>query len=51
MLGYFAFGRSDFIMIFQDGVRFTLDTPMQEDCQSYEHIQIGERLGLLLKEE
>ena len=51
MLGHSAFGGSDFIMIFQDGVRFTLDTPMQEVCQSYEHILMGERLGLLLKEE
>ena len=51
MLGHFAFGGSDFIMIFQDGVRFTLDAPMQEDGQSYKHILMGERLGLLLKEE
>jgi len=51
MLGHFAFGGSDFIMIFQDGVRFTLDAPMQEDGQSYKHILMGERLGLLSKEE
>lgn len=51
MLGNFAFGGSDFIMIFQDGVRFTLDAPMQEDGQSYKHILMGERLGLLSKEE
>lgn len=51
MLGHFAFGGSDFIMIFQEGVRFTLDAPMQEGGQSYKHILMGERLGLLLKEE
>ena len=51
MLGHFAFGGSDFIMIFQDGVRFILDAPMQEDGQSYKHILMGERLGLLSKEE
>lgn len=51
MLGHFAFGGSDFIMIFQDGVRFTLDAPIQEDGQSYKHILMGERLGLLSKEE
>ncbi|MCO5723886.1 phosphatidylserine decarboxylase [Robiginitalea marina] len=50
-LGHFAFGGSDFIMIFQDGVTFTLDAPMQEDGESYQHILMGERLGLLLKEE
>ena len=51
MLGHFAFGGSDFIMIFQDGVTFTLEAPMQEDGQSYKHILMGERLGLLIKEE
>jgi phosphatidylserine decarboxylase len=51
MLGHFAFGGSDFIMIFQDGVRFILDAPIQEDGQSYKHILMGERLGLLSKEE
>jgi len=49
MLGHFAFGGSDFIMIFQEGVTFTLDAPMQEDGDSYEHILMGERLGLLSK--
>lgn len=48
-LGHFAFGGSDFIMIFQDGVTFTLDAPMQEDGESYQHILMGERLGLLSK--
>ncbi len=49
MLGHFAFGGSDFIMIFQDGVTFTLDSPMQDDGNSYKHILMGERLGFLSK--
>ncbi len=47
MLGHFAFGGSDFVMIFQQGVSFTLDAPMQEDGSSYKHILMGERLGKL----
>lgn len=49
MLGHFAFGGSDFIMIFQEGVTFTLDAPMQEDGQAYKHMLMGERLGVLSK--
>ena len=49
MLGHFAFGGSDFIMIFQDGVTFTLDSPMQDDGRSYQHILMGELLGFLSK--
>lgn len=49
MLGHFAFGGSDFIMIFQEGVIFTLDVPKQDDDKSYKHILMGERLGLLSK--
>ncbi|WP_445383028.1 phosphatidylserine decarboxylase [Robiginitalea sp. IMCC43444] len=51
MLGHFAFGGSDFIMIFQEGVTFTLDAPMQDDGTSYKHLLMGERLGLLSREE
>lgn len=47
MLGHFAFGGSDFIMIFQEGVTFTLDAPMQADSSSYKHLLMGERLGVL----
>lgn len=50
MLGHFEFGGSDFIMIFQDGVTFTLDSPKQEDRNSYKHILMGEQLGLLSKQ-
>ena len=49
MLGHFAFGGSDFIMIFQNGVMFSLDAPMQEDGESYHHILMGEKLGVLSK--
>ena len=49
MLGHFAFGGSDFIMIFQDGVSFTLDAPMQENGNSYKHILMNKQLGILSK--
>ena len=49
MLGHFAFGGSDFIMIFQDGVTFSLEAPMQSNGSSYRHILMGERLGTLSK--
>jgi phosphatidylserine decarboxylase precursor len=45
MLGYFAFGGSDFIMIFQDKVEFTLDVAKEEGGDSYKHLLVGERLG------
>ena len=51
MLGHFAFGGSDFIMIFQDGVTFTLDAPKEDDGNSYKHLLMGERLGLLSTQE
>ena len=49
MLGYFLFGGSDFIMVFQDIVNFTLDAPMQDNGESYKHLLMGERLGFLNK--
>ncbi len=49
MLGNFAFGGSDFIMVFQENVTFNLDAPMQQDGNSYKHILMGERLGYLTK--
>ncbi|MCX2718124.1 phosphatidylserine decarboxylase [Lentiprolixibacter aurantiacus] len=51
MLGHFAFGGSDFIVIFQEGVTFTLDAPVQEGSEYYQHILMGERLGYLSKEQ
>jgi phosphatidylserine decarboxylase len=47
MLGHFAFGGSDFIMLFQDKVNFTLEAPKQEGSDSYKHLLMGERLGTL----
>ena len=49
MLGYFLFGGSDFIMLFQEQVKFTLDVPLQEGTGNYEHLLMGERLGTLSK--
>jgi phosphatidylserine decarboxylase len=49
MLGYFLFGGSDFIMVFQHNVQFTLDTPRQADGIAYKHLLMGERLGHLSK--
>ena len=51
MLGYFAFGGSDFIMIFQDGVTFNIEAPKQEDGNSFKHMLMGERLGSLTKDQ
>jgi len=45
MLGYFLFGGSDFITIFQDKARFVLDAPKKENKDSYKHQLMGERLG------
>lgn len=49
MLGHFAFGGSDFIMIFQEKVNFTLDAPKQADGKVYKHMLMGEKLGFLSK--
>lgn len=45
MLGYFLFGGSDFIMIFQEEAQFTLNAPKKVNSESYEHQLMGERLG------
>lgn len=49
MLGHFAFGGSDFIMIFQEGISFTLDVPKTADGSAYQHVLMGERMGYLTK--
>jgi len=49
MLGYFLFGGSDFIVLFQNKVQFTLDAPKRADNSSYQHLLVGERLGHLSK--
>ncbi len=47
MLGYFLFGGSDFIMIFNEQVKFTLDVPKQDGTEYYKHLLMGEQLGYL----
>jgi phosphatidylserine decarboxylase precursor len=48
MLGYFLFGGSDFIMIFQEKAGFILDAPKKQgNSQSYKHLLMGERIGHL----
>lgn len=48
MLGHFAFGGSDFVMIFQEDVNFELTSPTDKDG-NYEHILMGTELGRLSK--
>ena len=45
MLGYFLFGGSDFISIFQESAQFHLDAPKKSESGSYKHQLMGERLG------
>jgi hypothetical protein len=45
MLGYFLFGGSDYIMLFQKEAGFTLTAPM--DGGSYQHLLMGESYGTL----
>ena len=49
MLGYFLFGGSDFIMIFQEDAQFILDAPKKQGNSSYKHQLMGERLGYFEK--
>lgn len=51
MLGYFLFGGSDFITIFEDKAQFVLDAPKKSGNDSYKHQLTGERLGSLGKKE
>lgn len=48
-LGYFAFGGSDFVVLFQQGIHFSLDAPRREGGVGYEHMLMGEKLGTLTK--
>lgn len=48
MLGYFLFGGSDFVMIFQKGVKFTLTVPPTGNG-AYSHVLMGEKYGELSK--
>ena len=46
-MGYFLFGGSDFIMVFQKQAGFILDAPKEEVSESYKHLLMGERYGRL----
>ena len=46
-MGYFLFGGSDFIMVFQKQAGFILDSPKEEVSESYKHLLMGERYGRL----
>jgi phosphatidylserine decarboxylase precursor len=46
MLGYFLFGGSDFVMLFQNKVDFKLTVP-QENNRAYKHVLMGEKYGKL----
>lgn len=46
MLGYFLFGGSDFVLLFQKGYNFELTAPQVSDGK-YQHLLMGEALGRL----
>jgi len=48
MMGYFLFGGSDFIMIFQKEAGFEMEVPKDtKDSRSYLHLLMGEKYGVL----
>jgi phosphatidylserine decarboxylase precursor len=48
MLGYFLFGGSDFVMIFQKDAGFVLETSKSPDGgQSFPHLLMGEKYGVM----
>jgi len=46
MLGYFLFGGSDYVMLFQSKVGFKLTVPQESD-RTYKHVLMGEKYGEL----
>ena len=46
-MGYFLFGGSDFIMLFQKQAGFILDSPKEYVGETYKHLLMGERYGRL----
>ncbi len=46
MLGYFLFGGSDFVLLFQSKVDFKLTVPQRGDG-AYQHVFMGEKYGTL----
>lgn len=49
-IGFFLFGGSDFIMVFQKQAGFVLDAPKGEERQTYKHLLMGERYGKLTRD-
>ncbi len=49
MMGYFLFGGSDFIMIFQKEAKFVLGAPKDEEYGRYKHLFMGELYGRLMR--
>ncbi len=47
-LGNFAFGGSDFVMLFQEGINFELMVQKEEDNQTYKHILMGVKYGKMI---
>ncbi|MEI6750605.1 MAG: phosphatidylserine decarboxylase, partial [Bacteroidota bacterium] len=47
MMGCFLFGGSDIVMIFQPGAGFELEPSGGMNGQSYQHILMGEKYGVL----
>ncbi|WP_408070272.1 phosphatidylserine decarboxylase [Butyrivibrio sp. JL13D10] len=50
-MGYFLFGGSDIVMVFQDGVKADMVCPEGKDEGTYEHVLMGEAYMKLQKEE
>lgn len=46
-LGYFLFGGSDFIMLFQKKAGFELMTQQEESMKAYKHIFMGTKYGVM----
>jgi phosphatidylserine decarboxylase len=46
MIGYFLFGGSDFVLLFQSKVDFRLSVPKGDD-NAYQHVLMGEEYGKL----
>jgi len=47
MLGYFLFGGSDYVMIFQKKAGFKITAPKSDDMKTYKHTLMGEEFGIL----
>ena len=47
MLGYFLFGGSDFVMIFQDEAGFEMTAPVDRTAEGYDPIEMGQEYGRL----